>query len=48
METNTKFNIPPSLVQKDEITISGDKEGVAVAKDKILGIYKEKVYMSNY
>ncbi|CAB4021572.1 eukaryotic translation initiation factor 4 gamma 1 isoform X1 [Paramuricea clavata] len=42
METNTKIYIPPPSVQKDEITISGDKEGVAVAKDKILRIYKEK------
>ncbi len=43
METNTKINIPPPSVQKDEITISGEKEGVAIAKDKILQIYKEKV-----
>jgi polyribonucleotide nucleotidyltransferase len=43
METNTKINIPPPSVQKDEVTISGEKEGVAIAKDKILQIYKEKV-----
>ena len=45
METNTKINIPPPSVQKDEITISGDKDGVAVAKEKILMIYKDKVGM---
>ena len=43
METGTKINIPPPSVQKDEITISGEKEGVAIAKEKILRIYKEKV-----
>ena len=43
METSAKINIPPLSVQKDEITISGDKEAVAVAKEKILMIYKEKV-----
>lgn len=42
-DTATKINIPPTSVQKDEITISGDKEGVALAKEKILKIYKEKV-----
>lgn len=43
METKTKINIPPLSVQKDEITILGEKDGVAIAKDKILRIYKEKV-----
>lgn len=43
METGTKINIPPPSVQKDEITISGDKDGVNQAKDKIIRIYKEKV-----
>ena len=46
METSTKINIPPPSVQKDEITISGEKEGVAMAKEKILMIYKEKVLYS--
>jgi hypothetical protein len=51
METNANIYIPPPSVEKDEITISGDKEGVAIAKNKILRIYKEKVdiiNMSNY
>ncbi|XP_028393842.1 vigilin-like [Dendronephthya gigantea] len=42
METGTKINIPPPSVQKDEVTISGDKDGVNLAKDKIIRIYKEK------
>lgn len=45
METNTKINIPPPSVQKDEITISGEKEGVAKAKETIWRIYKEKVLL---
>jgi hypothetical protein len=46
METGAKINIPPPSVHKDEITISGEKEGVAIAKEKILSIYKDKVGIS--
>ncbi|XP_066997687.1 vigilin [Anabrus simplex] len=40
-ETGVRINIPPLSVQKDEITIAGEKEGVMVAKERILAIYKE-------
>lgn len=40
-ETGARINIPPSSVQKDEITIAGEKEGVAAAKQKIESIYKD-------
>ncbi|XP_049810317.1 vigilin [Schistocerca nitens] len=40
-ETGVRINIPPVSVQKDEITIAGEKEGVTVAKDKIMNIYRE-------
>lgn len=45
-ETRVKINIPPPSVHKDEITISGNKDGVAVAKNEILRIYKEKVKLA--
>ena len=38
-----KVNIPPPSIHKDEVTISGDKDGVALAKEAIMKIYKEKV-----
>uniref|UniRef100_T1J4B4 K Homology domain-containing protein n=1 Tax=Strigamia maritima TaxID=126957 RepID=T1J4B4_STRMM len=41
-ETNVRINMPPSFVIKDEITISGEKEGVAKAKEIITKIYEEK------
>ena len=47
-EYKVKINIPPPSVNKDEVTISGDKEGVAMAKEEIMKIYKEKVKNNNY
>ncbi|XP_024879874.1 vigilin-like [Temnothorax curvispinosus] len=40
-ETGARINIPPVLVQQDEITIAGEKEGVLAAKQKIKSIYKD-------
>jgi hypothetical protein len=42
-ETGAKVNVPPPSVMKDEIVISGDKEGVAKCKDEIMKIYLDKV-----
>lgn len=42
-ETNTRINIPPPSVESDEITITGEKEGVENAKNRILQIYEEMV-----
>jgi polyribonucleotide nucleotidyltransferase len=42
-ETGVRINIPPLSVQKDELTIAGEKEGVMVAKQRILAIYNEMV-----
>ncbi|XP_046390775.1 vigilin [Ischnura elegans] len=40
-ETGVRVNIPPLTVQKDELTIAGEKEGVLIAKERILAIYQE-------
>uniref|UniRef100_A0A2M3YXE0 Putative vigilin n=1 Tax=Anopheles braziliensis TaxID=58242 RepID=A0A2M3YXE0_9DIPT len=40
-ETGAKINVPPQSVQKDEIIITGEKEGVLQAKARIEAIYKE-------
>lgn len=42
-ETGVRINIPPLSVQKDEITIAGEKEGVMAAKEHILSIHQEMV-----
>lgn len=42
-ETGARINIPPPSVQKDEITIAGEKEGVLAAKEKIETIFKDMV-----
>lgn len=39
-ETGAKINIPPQSVMKDEIIITGEKDGVSAAKEKIEAIYK--------
>lgn len=41
-QTSARINIPPPSAQKDEITIAGEKEGVAKAKETIMAIYEEK------
>ena len=42
-ETGALINVPPPSVQKDEITIAGETEGVAAAKQRIEAIYKDMV-----
>lgn len=42
-QTGARINIPPPSVPKDEITIAGEKEGVAQAKERILQIYHDMV-----
>jgi len=41
-QTGARINIPPPSAQKNEITIAGEKEGVAKAKEMVLSIYEEK------
>ncbi|ESO99461.1 hypothetical protein LOTGIDRAFT_231082 [Lottia gigantea] len=41
-ETNAKINVPPPSVMKDEIVVSGEKEGVMKCKDTLMNIYEEK------
>jgi len=40
-ETGASINIPPPSVDKTELSISGEKEGVALAKERIMAIYKD-------
>lgn len=40
---NVRINVPPPSVAKDEITIAGEKDGVQMAKDRIVAIHKEMV-----
>merc|ERR1712168_889555 len=40
--TGARINIPPPPVQKDELTVAGDVEGVQKAVGMIMGIYKDK------
>lgn len=42
-ETGANINIPPASVDKDELSITGEKEGVAAAEKKIREIWKEMV-----
>ena len=41
-QTGARINIPPLSAQKDEITIAGEKDGVAKAKEMVMAIYGEK------
>lgn len=40
-ETNARINIPPQSVMKDDIVITGETEGVQMAKARIEAIHKE-------
>ena len=42
-ENNVRVHIPPPSVQKDEIVVTGEKDGVAAAVAKIKAIYNRKV-----
>lgn len=46
--TGARITVPPHAVLKDEIVISGEKEGVQKAKQTILHIYDEKVILSAF
>ena len=39
--TNVRINIPPLSVQKDELSITGEKDGVLAVKAAIVAIWKE-------
>lgn len=41
-QTNTRINVPPLMVMKDEITIAGEKEGVHFAEQAINRVYDAK------
>ena len=40
--TGARINIPPPSVDKDELTVAGEKEGVQAAVKMITDIYKDK------
>ena len=42
-QTGARINIPPPSVNKDELTVAGEKEGVTTATKMITDIYEEKV-----
>lgn len=42
-DTGARINIPPPSVMKNELTIAGEKEAVALAKERVLKIYEERV-----
>ena len=44
--TGVKIVVPPHSVDKDEIVVSGEKEGVLEAKRFIMTIHDEKVINS--
>jgi transcription antitermination factor NusA-like protein len=41
-ETGAKINVPPLSVNKNEIVVSGEKEGVHRAVQQIMAVYNEK------
>ncbi|KAG8181791.1 hypothetical protein JTE90_000083 [Oedothorax gibbosus] len=41
-ETGARINIPPPSIMRDELTIAGEKEAVAQAKERVLAIYEER------
>lgn len=42
-ETGARISIPPPSLPKDEIVITGEKEAVAMALNRIRAIYEDKV-----
>ena len=38
---NVRINIPPLSVQKDELSITGEKDGVLAVKTAIVAIWKD-------
>lgn len=47
-ETGVKIHVPPPSVNRDEITIAGDKEGVQSAIEKIKEVYAKMVSYKCY
>uniref|UniRef100_H2ZHB3 K Homology domain-containing protein n=1 Tax=Ciona savignyi TaxID=51511 RepID=H2ZHB3_CIOSA len=41
-EYGVRIHIPPPSVQKDEIVVSGEKDGVAATVSKIMAVYQQK------
>ena len=41
--TGARVNIPPLSLNKNEISVAGDKDGVAKATAQIMQLYKEMV-----
>jgi len=41
-KTGARINVPPPSVMKDEIVVSGEKEGVHQAVKQIMSVYEEK------
>jgi len=41
--TGVKIVVPPHSVEKDEIVVSGEKEGVQEAKRFMMAVFEEKV-----
>lgn len=41
--TGAKIHVPPMQAEKDEIVVSGEKEGVMAAVAHIMKVYEEKV-----
>lgn len=41
--TGARIHIPPQSALVDEITIAGEKEGVQIAKEKLLSMYTSMV-----
>ena len=46
--TGARINVPPPSVMKDEIVVSGEKDGVHQAKTTIMKIYEEKVCRTDF
>ena len=42
-QTGARINVPPPSVMKNEIVVSGEKEGVHQAVSSIMKVYEEKV-----
>ena len=41
--TGARINVPPLSVAKDEIIVTGEKEGVLQCKKAIMSIFEDKV-----
>ena len=44
---NVRIRVPPPSVMTDEVVVSGERDGVAVAVAKLLDIYRAKVSYCN-